>query len=316
LRARADDLREAQAALEQTAAELRAANEELRTRGEELDRLNRELRRLDEMKSNLLGNVSHELQTPLVSIRGYTEMTLKERLGPITEEQRYGLGLSLKNIDRLIAMIDNLVNFARKEQEIGPLELSRFPLLPLIEEAAELVRATREERRIELRLDAPPGAWLVEGDRDKILQVFLNLLSNAIKFNREAGRIEVLVRRGQPGFVSVSVRDTGIGIPDKDLPLVFDRHYRVAPQGEGRRAGSGIGLSIVRDVLRQHGCTISVSSAEGQGTEFTFTLPEAEAAGARPQPAEVEPRAPGSGSGDDEAPDGPGREPRFRVIRR
>lgn len=316
LLARAEELREAKAELELVAEQLRTANDELRSRGEELDRLNRELKRLDEMKSNLLGNVSHELQTPLVSIRGYTEMTLKERLGPITEEQRYGLGLSLKNIDRLIAMIDNLVNFTRQEQEVGPLELSRFPLLPLIEEAGDMLRGLLDERDVELRVDVPRGETPIEADRDKILQVFVNLLSNAIKFNRQGGRIDLVVRPGQPGFLSVSLRDTGIGIPEQELPLVFDRHYRVRRNAESEQKGSGIGLTIVRDVLRKHGCTIRVESVEGEGTEFTFTLPQPEASDrSRPRAGGADPPAPHPGNGDDEAPQDPGREPRFRVIR-
>ena len=125
LQEQAEKLQLSKVELEQSYRKLNEVNSKLEARGEELDRLNQELRRLDQMKSDLIGNVSHELQTPLVSIRGYTEMILKERLGPISEEQRKGLSLSLKNIDRLIAMIDNLLAFSRTDPDLRNLKLSR-----------------------------------------------------------------------------------------------------------------------------------------------------------------------------------------------
>src|SRR4029077_17750084 len=115
-------------ALEAAHAELRRAHDDLLGRRVEADKLNAELRTLDGMKSDLLANVSHELQTPLVSIRGYTEMILKGRLGAINDEQRKGLSLSLKNIDRLIAMIDNLLAFARADRGSASMNVTTFPL--------------------------------------------------------------------------------------------------------------------------------------------------------------------------------------------
>jgi signal transduction histidine kinase len=311
LQAEAEQLQLGKLELERSYRKLHELNEALAARGAQLDTLNQELRRLDEMKSNLLGNVSHELQTPLVSIRGYTEMILKERLGPITEEQRKGLGLALKNIDRLIAMIDNLLAFARTGPDDARLELSEFELQPLVAEATELLRDRLASRRVDITLGFPDEPLRVSADRDKLLQVVLNLLSNAVKFNRPGGLIEVTARAGRAGYASVAVRDTGIGIPRAEQGRIFERHFRASEAG-GREPGSGLGLAIVRDLLRLHGCTIDVESEEGRGTTFTFTVPLAAPAGSR-----AEPGAPADGGDGDSPSPPPGTpRPRLRIIRR
>ena len=265
-------LRESKAELETSYHELNEVNRELASRGEDLDQLNQELRRLDDMKSDLLGNVSHELQTPLVSIRGYTEMILKERLGPISEEQRKGLQLSLKNIDRLITMIDNLLAFTRSEPPTEQLRLSRFTLRPLLDEALQLLQEKIDAKGLRLSTMVPDDGLEIQADRDKILQVLINLLSNAVKFNKPGGLIDVSALPGRSGYATVRISDTGVGIPGDALGRIFDRHFQ-AQDLDGKGEGSGIGLAIVRDILRLHGCTIHVESEQGNGAEFTFTLP-------------------------------------------
>jgi len=308
--------RERDAASESGAlTELRAQHAETIARRNEAERLNQELRRLDAMRSDLLANVSHELQTPLVSIRGYTEMIHKGRLGPVNEEQKKGLGLALTNIDRLIAMIDNLLSFSRQDRqaEAGTTHPTSFPLAPVVDEALELLRdkigakAIRVARRYE-----EPGLK-VRADRDQILQVLLNLLSNAVKFNKDGGSIEVTARRGKPGFVVVQVRDSGIGIAKEDLDRIFDRFYRV---GETKAQGTGIGLSIVRNILRMHGCGIQAASKPGEGTTFTFSLPvpEEPSQASSAEPRRVEPEAPPPPI--ESAPPRTPRSPRLRIIRR
>jgi PAS domain S-box-containing protein len=356
LQQHAEELQLSKVMLEQAYERLDAANRDLKARTEELDGLNDELRTLDEMKSNLLGNVSHELQTPLVSIRGYTEMILKERLGPLSAEQRKGLTLCLKNIDRLISMIDNLLAFTRTEPELGELKLSRFPLRALVEEAGELLGSKMRTKGIRFALRVEPAELAVRADRDKILQVFLNLLSNAVKFNRQGGSVEVEAQGANTGFVQVRVEDTGVGIPERDLERVFERNYQVETERRPGTEGSGIGLAIVRDILRLHGCRIQVQSEEERGTRFLLTLPAAAkegsqerapaaepvseapgpavsenpsaAAQAAGEPASPDPVEPSAGEGvapqadeasptaEDPASDPAAPRPRFRVIRR
>ena len=272
LQLHAEQLQLSKVMLEQAYSRLEEANRDLQGRGEQLRVVNEELRKLDEMKSNLLGNVSHELQTPLVSIRGYTEMILRERLGPVTDEQGKGLELCLKNIDRLISMIDNLLVLADTESETTRLKLSHFDLRPLITEAAELLREKIVEREIRFSSQIEGNDLRVHADRDKILQVVINLLSNAIKFNVQNGRVRVTARKGKAGFAEIHVEDTGRGIPDGAREKVFDRNYQVEQAGPGAE-GSGIGLSIVREILESHGCRIHVESAVDEGSRFRFMLP-------------------------------------------
>jgi signal transduction histidine kinase len=288
--------------LERAYRRIDRANKDLQARTEQLDRLNAELRKLNEMKSNLLGNVSHELQTPLVSIRGYTEMILKERLGPITDEQRRGLSLGLKNIDRLISMIDNLLVFSRSEADLGPLKLERFSLRPLIEESLELLADKVREKRVHTVVRIEGEGPTIHADRDKIQQVFINLLSNAVKFNRPDGRVMLSVERAKPGYVAIVVEDSGVGIPADALDHVFERHYQVAADPDDSPRGSGIGLAIVQDILRSHGCRIDVSSEAGHGARFRFTLPLAGVTRRPAEPGDVGGEAAPAPAPEDDAP--------------
>jgi PAS domain S-box-containing protein len=334
LEGEAESLRAARVDAEASYRRLAAVHEALEAKSRETERLNRELRTLDRMKTNLLANVTHELQTPLVSVRGYTEMILKERLGAINEEQRKGLGLSLKNIDRLISMIDNLLAFARMDREAAELKISVFSLSAIIEECRETLRAKVEARRIRLTASFEDPGIVVNADREKVLQVFLNVVSNAVKFNRDGGEIRVEVRKGKAGFAAVQVKDTGIGIPEEDLERIFDRFYRVGAGSGESQEGTGLGLSIVRNILRLHGCSIRAESQVGRGTAFTFTLPlaaaeaglEEERGTASPRPPALEsppppepppPRAPEPERRSPATGDGsPSPRPRFRIIRR
>jgi signal transduction histidine kinase len=279
LLAQADELRGGMEELQASYERLLERGRELDDRVADLDRLNDELRRLDGMKSQLLANVSHELQTPLVSIRGYTEMIVKERLGPVTDEQRKGLELSLRNIDRLISMIDGLLEFSRLEREAGALDLSTFPLAELLEECRETLQPRMDERGIHWSVHMPPPGPTIHGDRAKLGQVLFNLASNAVKFNRDGGHVEIVVDRKDPEHARVQVRDTGRGISQADLDRIFERFYR-ADVEERDVEGTGLGLAIVRNLLRLHGCTIRAESRPGEGATFTFTLPLAEQNGA------------------------------------
>ena len=272
LQMHAEQLQLSKIMLEQAYRRLEEANRDLQGRSDQLRAVNEELRKLAEMKSNLLGNVSHELQTPLVSIRGYTEMILRERLGPVTDEQSKGLELCLKNIDRLISMIDNLLVLASTDSETTRLKLSHFDLRPLITEAAELLREKIVAREIRFSSQIEGNDLRVHADRDKILQVLINLLSNAIKFNVQNGRVRVTARLGKPGFAEIHVEDSGRGIPQDSHEKVFERNYQVEQAGHGSE-GSGIGLSIVKEILESHGCRINVESALNEGSRFRFMLP-------------------------------------------
>jgi PAS domain S-box-containing protein len=281
-----DDMTAARKALEASLGELGEARTALQDRNAQLERLNTELRSLDEMKSNLLANVSHELHTPLVSIKGYTEMILKRKLGPLTPEQERGLEVALKNIDRLIELIDNLLSFARMETGETQLTLEDIPLWQLVDEAVDLVGERIKRRNISVTTQYESDDLVARGDRVKLGQVFTNLLTNAVKFNREGGSIAISARRATGGFLDVEVTDSGIGIPPEEHERIFERFYQVDSGSRRRYEGTGIGLSIVRDILRLHGCSIRVSSVPGAGSTFAFTLP----LGRRPEPSDARPQ--------------------------
>jgi signal transduction histidine kinase len=221
-------------------------------------------------------------------------------------------------------MIDNLLAFTRTDPDQARLRLSRFALRPLIEEAVELLRAEIDAKQIDVVIEMEDEGTRIHGDRDRLLEVLLNLLSNAVKFNRRAGAIGIRSKPGQSGYAAVTVRDTGIGIPQEFVGRIFDRHFRVERSGDERTEGSGLGLSIVRDILRLHGCTIHVDSEEGRGTAFTFTLPLSLAPAAAP-PAVPEAEGPAPSAPphaevrrESEPESAPEAEPapRLRIIRR
>lgn len=300
-------------------ANLRGLQDELESGKAAAEALNAELRTLDTMKSDLLANVSHELQTPLVSIRGYTEMILKGRLGAVNDEQKKGLALSLKNIDRLIAMIDNLLAFARTDSEAGALALSTFPLAGVIDEALSVLAPRVEAKQLRVTKELEDAHLSARADREKILQIFLNLIGNAVKFNRERGSIDIAARRGKPGFVLVQVCDTGVGIAKDDLERVFDRFYRAGDAEAAGKEGTGIGLAIVRNILRLHGCVIHATSEPGEGTVFTFTLPLGGERFATPDPPRAVQPEPDPPRDEPVAPEPPApreERPRLRIIRR
>ncbi len=266
-----EEARRAREDLERLHGDLLLANEGLEMRMAEMQALNRDLKVLAEMKSNLLANVSHELKTPLVSIKGFTELILQGRLGSITEEQKNGLEVALRNIDRLIGLIGNLLEFARSSSSAPLLKLESFPLAGLVGEAFELVRGEAERRGIRMKMTIPQDL-VVRADRDKIVQVMLNLLTNGIKYNNDGGRLTVVAATGRRATARVEVQDTGIGIRREDLERIFDRNYRAGNRGEPAD-GAGIGLAITKDILREHGCMIRAESRPGQGSVFSFTLP-------------------------------------------
>lgn len=273
LASHAEELRRSRDELQGAQQRLDELRQDLAGRGEELERLTRELETLDEMKNAWLGDLSHDLQAPLVSVRGYTEMVLKGRLGAINDEQRKGLEISLKNVDRLIAMIDNLLAFSRMTREASRMKPSDFELRGLIDDAVATVQERLESRGIEFTHAGLPPDTRLHGDREMLLRVLSNVLSNAVKYNRDGGRIEMVTRLGESGRVLVQIRDTGIGIPARDLERIFERHFRAERVAEAGVAGTGLGLAISRDILRMHGCWIKAESVEGRGSVFSFTLP-------------------------------------------
>ena len=224
------------------------------------------------MKTNLLSNVSHELRTPLVAVMGYTDMILNCKVGPINELQQEYLQISLRNIERLVTLIENLLDFSRLHQGTEDIVFDTLDLVQCVRTSMEIVQPVAESRDISLTLDADEPQVLIEGDKGKLGQVFNNLLSNAVKFNDKGGSVHVEIRLDN-AMAHVSVRDTGIGIPPEAQDKIFTRFYQYDGSSTRKYGGTGIGLAIAQDIMRLHGSRITVHSTFGEGSTFSFALP-------------------------------------------
>jgi signal transduction histidine kinase/HAMP domain-containing protein len=233
------------------------------------------LRRLDEMKSGMLSVVSHELKTPLTSIRMAVHLLLEERVGTLTPKQTELLIAARDDSDRLNQIIENLLDMGRIES--GRVMMDLKPLRPeqLVNHATEPLEAAYHDRGVELIVELSDDLPEVSADETRINHVFSNLLTNALKFTPPGGSVRVTAEQ-EPDVVRFSVADTGGGIPQQYLGRVFDRFFRVP--GQGSSSGAGLGLAIAREIVEAHGGQIAVESTEGSGSKFSFTLRRADRA--------------------------------------
>ncbi|HNW94152.1 MAG TPA: PAS domain-containing sensor histidine kinase, partial [bacterium] len=232
---------------------------------------NSELRSLDELKNNLLSNVSHELRTPLVAVRGYAELMREGISGPVNEQQQAHFDTMLRNIDRLLKLINNLLEFSRQGKH-APLQRERFAVAELIAEVLRLLEPKAAEKQVRLSAEPLPRDVQVLADRHKLQQVLINLTDNALKFTPSGGSV-VLAVAADDTRLRLSVTDTGVGIPENERRRIFERFYQIDSSSTRVHGGAGIGLAIVRDIVEQHGGTIEVVSTVGSGSTFTVTLP-------------------------------------------
>jgi signal transduction histidine kinase len=226
-------------------------------------------RLLDDAKTNLVGTVSHELKTPLTSLRMAVYLLLEKTLGPLAPAQREMLESARDDADRLLRILDSLLDLARLEAGASALDRRRVAVGTLLASAADEARAFIAAAGQKLVVREEPGAGDVDVDAGRLRHVFINLLSNASKFSPAGAVITLGASRAPGGFVRFSVHDLGVGIPAEALPRIFDRFYRVPGQS---KPGAGIGLAIAREIVVAHGGTIACSSSPA-GTEFHFILP-------------------------------------------
>lgn len=232
------------------------------------------LRENEQYRKEFVGNVSHELKTPLCSIQGYILTLLDGGLEDPDINRKY-LEQSQKNIDRLIHIVRDLEDISRLEAGTLELQRERFDLLALVDEIMQSLEMQASERGITLVSDRGVLPQLmVDADRARVGQVLINLLSNSVKYGRDGGRTRV---RYVDMFekVMVEVQDNGIGLTAEQLPRIFERFYRVDKSRSRAAGGTGLGLAIVKHILEAHKETITVRSAPDVGTTFSFTLTKA-----------------------------------------
>ncbi len=229
-------------------------------------------RLLDDVKTNLVGTVSHELKTPLTSLRMAVYLLLEPNLGPLEPKQRELLEGVRDDVDRLLRMLDSLLDLARLEGGVSALqrtdEMVEVLLVSIADEARPAIEASGQ--RLLLRIEPGTGGRTVAVDVARIRHVFMNLLTNAAKYSPPGGTITLAAGEAPLGFVRFTVVDEGPGVPEESIPYVFDRFYRVPGQ---TKPGTGLGLAIARDILVAHGGSITCRHREGAGAEFQFLLP-------------------------------------------
>jgi signal transduction histidine kinase len=244
---------------------------ELRKVNERLQEANRKLQAVDKMKTDFVSIVSHELRSPLSTIKAFVELIIMKPGMP--GEQRAKLMNSINaETDRLTRLTNDLLDLARIEAGSLRWRAEELPIEDVIRDSIASMGPLFENKGLSLTtaFDRPlPG---VIGDRDRLVQVVTNILSNAAKFSFSGGSIHVAVRQEKAQLL-VEISDTGIGIPACDLELIFEKFQRSGDQLTSSLEGSGLGLSIARQIVGRHGGRIWAASTHGKGSTFTFTLP-------------------------------------------
>lgn len=232
-----------------------------------IERLERSFREMQRFTAD----ASHELRTPIAVVRAEAEVALGKPLDD--REKQNLLSNILEECERLTHTTEQLLTLSRDDAGIGQAPPEPVDLVEMADEVVEVMRPLAEGKGQHLSIETSRAA-VVQGDPGRLRQVFYNLLDNAIKYTPEGGRVELAVEASDSG-VTVTVRDTGVGIPPEHLPHVFDRFYRVDKARSRAAGGSGLGLSIVQSIITAHGGQVELSSAAGEGTICTFRLPRA-----------------------------------------
>lgn len=230
-----------------------------------------EMKKLQTIRSDFVANVSHELKTPLTSIKGFVDTLLDGGLDD-KEHARSFVEIIQQHTDRLNALIQDLLALSYLESKEAVLRKEAVDLAELTQSVIKGFGAQLKSRQVSAR-SAIDGPCRVSADKHQLVQVLTNLVDNAIKFNRPGGSVTINCSIEQ-GRVKVSVADTGSGIPAKDLPRIFERFYRVDKARSRDLGGTGLGLAIVKHIVELHGGVVGVESAEAAGSTFWFTLPQ------------------------------------------
>ncbi|ACT04857.1 cell wall metabolism sensor histidine kinase WalK [Paenibacillus sp. JDR-2] len=231
-----------------------------------------EQEKLEQSRRQFVANVSHELRTPLTTIKSYAEALNDGALDERELSERF-VGVIRNETERMIRLVTDLLHLSRLDSNQAPLRRRKTNIHEMLDEVTDRFSFQLRQKSILATIIVDrdlKSAWL---DRDQIDQVLDNLISNAIKYTLEGGAIELSAHKQDAATIAISVKDTGIGIPKKDLSRIFDRFYRVDKARSRNMGGTGLGLSIAREIVKAHGGTISLKSELNDGTTVTFTLP-------------------------------------------
>jgi signal transduction histidine kinase len=233
------------------------------------------------LKTHFISMISHDLKTPLASIKGAAENVLEELAGPVTDKQRRYLEMILSSSENLQKMISDILDLSHIESGRIILTLETLDLKREVETALRAIRPVLEDRRIETRITSTIERARVRADRSRLWQILNNIMSNAIRYSPEGGRIDIVIDDGPAGaagghghFLRITLTDEGPGIPEEEKTRLFDPFYS-RPAGTERKHGAGLGLAIVKQLVELHGGELSLTNSEQGGAVLSFTLPAA-----------------------------------------
>lgn len=235
-----------------------------------------------EMKSQFISTVSHELRTPLAAMKESIAIVLDEITGRLNEKQKKFLSIAKRNVDRLSALVNDVLDYQRLEADRVKLHIQNNDISEVVTEVHETMVLVAKKKGVNLLFDLTGDLPKAKFDRSQIIQIMSNLISNGIKFTPEKGQVSVSVRQQNDELI-LTVRDTGVGIPKEELPKIFKRFYRVSMPNK-QIQGTGLGLAIVNKIVMMHGGRIEVESELGKGTTFTMFLPLAGKCTPEPSP--------------------------------
>jgi signal transduction histidine kinase len=259
-------------------AALEDANRNLETRVQqrtlELEEALRRLSEINQLKANFVANVSHELRTPLTHIRGYLDLLQTELLGPVNNDQKKALDVSLRSANRLQSLIDDLILFSQASRGEMTLTLGQVDLNQVISKVIGLIKAKADDHQINLEMNVAAELPFVQADEEKLSWVILQLMDNAVKFTKPEGKICLTVVKDEANnnLVTVTVTDTGIGIPPDRIKEIFEPFHQLDSSATRRYGGTGLGLALVRQIVEAHGSLIEVQSEADKGTTISFPL--------------------------------------------
>jgi len=238
---------------------------------------------IDCMKSEFISVASHEMRTPLTSIKNAVDILVKRKAGEITDAQGKFLSMAKRNIDRLAELINNILDISKIESGTMEWNYTELDIGDCIKHALDLCKDLADEKSISLKMNIDPTLPTTYADVSRIEEVIINLVGNAIKFIADQGTVTVEVHEvgevpdmpeGVKGFLNISVTDNGFGIPEEDIDHVFDKFYQVESSlSVQKKSGSGLGLPISKYTIEAHGGIMQCKSKESEGSTFSFTLP-------------------------------------------
>ena len=232
-------------------------------------------RKSEQTRREFIANVSHELRTPLTNVKSYAETIISAGDDLPPELRNNFMGVIVSEADRMTRIVKDLLTLSKFDYGKMEMNIVRFPFAEAVQNVCKAVALDAKNHKHTFQVDCPKDLPDVNGDRERIEQVIMNIVSNAIKYTADGGKISITAgTAGKSVFVKVS--DNGVGIPEKDLPMLFERFYRVDKARSRATGGTGLGLSIAKEIINQHNGDIRIESVYGEGTDVTITLPIAE----------------------------------------